>query len=266
MPFWIAVKEKVTGSDPTLARQPTVLIPSRISGPLWNRYGRARMDRKVGVIETVCQAILKDKLDRARRAINAGYRWDATGPFDCLHVPSLPKPFRYPNEETFERRDFKESDQLRIWRRDGFRDRYSGERLVFPGTLILLAALLPDVFPFGKRKNGDRRITHQAMSELWPAVDHIIPLTRPRELRAARVADPNADANLATTSIANNGAKDRYLYTELGWILHPSPASDDWDGLTGWFREYLSRDSTPLNNSAHGSSIRAWVKELDKLI
>ncbi len=226
------------------------------------------MDRKVGVIETVCQAILKDKLDRARRAINVGYRWEPTGAFDGLYVdPGLAKPFRYPNEEIFKRRDFdlNDSDRLRIWRRDGFRDRYSGERLVFPGTLILLAALLPDVFPFGKRKNGDRRITHQAMSELWPAVDHIIPFTRPRELRAARITDPNADANPATTSIANNGAKDRYLYAELGWILHPSPASDDWDGLTGWFREYLSHDSTPLNNSAHGSSIRAWVKELDML-
>ncbi|MFZ1427770.1 MAG: hypothetical protein WAS21_13460 [Geminicoccaceae bacterium] len=35
-----------------------------------------------------------------------------------------------------------------MFTRDGFVDRYSGERLVFPGTLRLLAKLLPNEFPF----------------------------------------------------------------------------------------------------------------------
>jgi hypothetical protein len=223
------------------------------------------MERKAEVIEAVCGAILRNRLDHARRLVNAGYRWEATGPFDSLPVPpNLPEPFRYAKEETHRKPDLKESSQLRVWRLDGFRDRYSGGRLVFPGTLILLAALLRDVMPFGKRKNGDRRITHQAMTELWPAVDHIIPLTRPRELRAAQVADPNGDANLATTSIANSWAKGRLLHTEIGWTLHPRPTSIDWDGLTGWFQEYLSRDSTPLEDRAHGSAIRTWMKALER--
>jgi hypothetical protein len=35
---------------------------------------------------------------------------------------------------------------MAVFARDGFVDRYSGERLVFPGTLRLLAKLLPNEF------------------------------------------------------------------------------------------------------------------------
>jgi hypothetical protein len=44
-----------------------------------------------------------------------------------------------------------------VFARDGFVDRYSGRRLVFPGTLRLLSKLLPeDIFPFHPRWKTDK--------------------------------------------------------------------------------------------------------------
>jgi hypothetical protein len=46
------------------------------------------------------------------------------------------------------KRAYSDVDALRIFLRDGFIDRYSGQRLVFPGVLRLLSLLLPDEVPY----------------------------------------------------------------------------------------------------------------------
>ena len=45
------------------------------------------------------------------------------------------------------KRSYGPLDSTRVFRRDGFVDRYTGERLVFPPVLRLLSVLLPDEFP-----------------------------------------------------------------------------------------------------------------------
>ena len=45
-------------------------------------------------------------------------------------------------------RNYTEFQATQVFIRDGFVDRYSGERLVFPGVLRLLSRLLPTEFPF----------------------------------------------------------------------------------------------------------------------
>jgi hypothetical protein len=42
-------------------------------------------------------------------------------------------------------RRYSERQQLEVFLRDGFTDRYSGEKLLFPGTLRLLSRILPRV-------------------------------------------------------------------------------------------------------------------------
>src|ERR1700749_540987 len=38
--------------------------------------------------------------------------------------------------------------RTKIFIRDGFIDRYSGQKLVYPGTIMLLTVLLPNEFPY----------------------------------------------------------------------------------------------------------------------
>jgi hypothetical protein len=44
-------------------------------------------------------------------------------------------------------RNYTEYQSMKVFLRDGFIDRYSGNRLVFPATLHILGQLLPDSFP-----------------------------------------------------------------------------------------------------------------------
>ena len=45
-------------------------------------------------------------------------------------------------------RRYTHRQRLELFQRDRFTDRYSGQRLVFPGTLRLLSHLLPEAFPY----------------------------------------------------------------------------------------------------------------------
>ena len=63
---------------------------------------------------------------------------------------------------------------IAIFERDGFIDRYTGTRLVYPGALYLLSALLPEDFP--SHRNGKMDRTHLAFWELFPTIDHVVPV------------------------------------------------------------------------------------------
>src|SRR6476646_3554515 len=64
----------------------------------------------------------------------------------------------------------------RVFVRDGFVDRYTGSRLVFPGTLRLISRLLPNEFPFHRNWKSDA--CHFAFYELFPTIDHLVPISR----------------------------------------------------------------------------------------
>jgi hypothetical protein len=131
-----------------------------------------------------------------------------------------------------------------IFIRDGFLDRYSGERLVFPGTLRLLSRLLPDEFPY--HPNWKTSACHLAYWELSPTIDHIVPLSR---------GGANIESNLATTSMLRNSAKANYTLDELGWSLHPRGALDEWDGLMNWFLIQVEENPTILDDK-----LRNWQR------
>lgn len=111
--------------------------------------------------------------------------------------------------------------------RDGFVDRYSGERLVFPGALRVLRRVLPDEFP--AHPNWKMSASHLVYWELFPTIDHIVPVSR---------GGKDEPSNWATTSMLRNSAKSHWTLEELGWTLHPPGSIAAWDGLTGWFVEY----------------------------
>ena len=140
-------------------------------------------------------------------------------------------------------RSFSRAMITSLFIQDGCIDRYSGVQLVFAGTLLLLSRLLPDEIPY--HRNWKIEKTHMAFWELCPTIDHIVPVTRDgRDERS----------NYVTTSMVNNSAKAHWTLEELGWTLHSPGDFAQWDGLLGWFQEYLSLHPEHLADK----TIKAW--------
>jgi len=113
-----------------------------------------------------------------------------------------------------------------VFFRDGFIDRYSGKRLVFPPVLKIISNALPTDFPYHPHWKMDR--CHVAYWELYPTVDHVVPLAR---------GGSDDETNLVCTSMLSNGAKANWRLEELGWQLFPAGDIQQWDGLVRWFFE-----------------------------
>jgi len=121
-------------------------------------------------------------------------------------------------------------EALRVFVRDGFVDRYSGSRLIFPGALRLLSALLPEDFPF--HPNWKMSQTHVAYWQLTPTVDHVTPVC---------LGGADSEENWLTTSMLRNSAKANWTLEQLGWTVHPPGRLEEWDGQLSWFRTYIGR-------------------------
>lgn len=136
---------------------------------------------------------------------------------------------------------------LRVFTRDGFIDRYSGARLVFPGALRLLALKMPEAIPY--HLNWKVSETHQAFWHLCATIDHVIPVARGGE---------DSESNMVTTSQLRNSAKSHWLLNEIGWELQPVGDVAAWDGLVAWFRASVDTDQKLLGHTA----IAGWYRVL----
>ena len=114
---------------------------------------------------------------------------------------------------------------------------------MFPGTLRLLARLLPGEFPY--HLNWKTDTCHFAFWELSPTIDHVVPVSR---------GGTDAESNWATTSMLRNGAKANFTLEELGWTMCPPGDLRDWDGLTSWFLVQAEEDPAILGNTF----LRRW--------
>jgi hypothetical protein len=142
-------------------------------------------------------------------------------------------------------RAYTEAQCTSIFIRDGFIDRYSGAQLVFPGTIRLLSRILPSEFPF--HPNWKMTETHMIYWELFPTVDHVIPVAR---------GGANDERNWVTTSMLRNSAKSNWTLDELGWQLVPPGDFAQWDGLLGWFIDFVKHDPPHLADKY----IRRWQR------
>ena len=183
--------------------------------------GREAIDT-CAVLKLVCEALLMGSSREAAQILENEY-------------PFAPQP---PGAHKYGPRD-----ATRIFIRDGFIDRYSGQRLVFPPVMRVISMALPDAFPY--HSNWKASATHPAYYELTATVDHLVPAAR---------GGSDESSNLMTTSMARNSAKLDWSLEHLGWSLHPPGAFRDWDGLVGWFIDYTDAHPEPLTNS----SIRSW--------
>jgi hypothetical protein len=182
------------------------------------------------LLASICRLLSKDEKDSARSILSK--QW----PFGPAAASG---------------RLYSDTQALSIFRRDGFLCRYSGQRLVFPGTLRLLSVLLPHEFPF--HPNWKMSETHQAYWLLCPTVDHVVPVAR---------GGRDNESNWVTTSQLRNSAKSNWLLDDLGWKLLPLGDARAWDGLSDWFLEFVETNPELLKHVP----VRRWRNVLRRAV
>jgi hypothetical protein len=167
------------------------------------------MEDKADVIRSVCEMLSSGDTSTAAEISRRQY------PFLPRSVPG---------------RNFSETQALPVFLRDGFVDRYSGKRLLFPPVLRVLTSMMPDEFPF--HRNWKMSETHPSYWELFPTLDHIVPIAR---------GGPDHEDNIVSTSMLRNSAKANWTLEELGWSIHPPGDLKHWDGMMTWCIEIAER-------------------------
>ena len=142
-------------------------------------------------------------------------------------------------------RNYTDREKMEQFIRDGFIDRYSGQKLVNPGILKVLSYYMPETFPYHAHWKMEE--CHNAYWEFVPTVDHIYP-----------VALGGADSmeNWATTSMLHNSIKSNWTLEQLNWKLYDAGDFDKYDGLTGLFIKLVETDNELLNDSY----IKRWYR------
>lgn len=147
---------------------------------------------------------------------------------DCIDLAKE----NYPFIDNFPRkRQYSKYQMCKIFLRDGFIDRYSGDKLLFPGLIKILSIEFPDVFKY--HRNWKMSDTHMIYWDLCPTIDHLIPTARGGE---------DNDSNWMTTSMLRNSAKSNWTIEELGWTVYDSGRLTNWDGLVHYFIELINRN------------------------
>jgi hypothetical protein len=193
---------------------------------------------KIEVISEVCGAISKNCHDSAVATLAEHY----------LFAPKLiQKRYCTPREAT------------EVFVADGFIDRYSGEKLVFPPVFRVISLALPEKFPFHPNWKSDA--THPAYWEIGATIDHFEPLS---------LGGKHEKSNWRTTSMARNAAKMNWTLEQLGWTLHAPGELQKWDGMMGWFLDYVEANPAVLHKDVDGiKSLAQWhiaAKEIRKSI
>ena len=137
-----------------------------------------------------------------------------------------------------EKRMYTDKQKIKQFIKDGFIDRYSGQRLVNPGLLKVISYYLPNVFPYHPHWKMDE--CHNAYWELIPTVDHIYPIA---------LGGTDSEENYATTSMLHNSIKNNWTLEQLQWTLYPAGDYTEWDGLTNLFIKLVEQDKELLKDT-----------------
>ena len=168
------------------------------------------------VINDVCELISRGNVRSASALINEKYPFSPVAKSGRNYTPRV---------------------MTKVFVRDGFIDRYRGTRLIFPPTLRLISHYFPVEFPF--HKNGKLTEGHIAYWELFPTIDHIIPVAR---------GGMDSEENRVCCSMLTNSIKSTWTLEELQWELLPPGQYDKWDGMKKWFLKQVTKDPTVLED------------------
>jgi 5-methylcytosine-specific restriction endonuclease McrA len=129
------------------------------------------------------------------------------------------------------KRQYSKFQMCKVFLRDGFIDRYSGRKLLFPGLIKVLTIEFPEIFKY--HRNWKMSDTHMIYWDLFPTIDHLNPIAR---------GGQNDFDNLITTSMIRNSAKSNWTIEEIGWKVHAQGHLDNWDGLVNNFIELTEKN------------------------
>lgn len=142
-------------------------------------------------------------------------------------------------------RSYTMNQKMIQFKKDGFIDRYSGEKLINPGVLKVLSYYLPAAFPY--QKNWKMSECHIGYWKLCPTIDHIYPIS---------MGGRDEPENWATTSMLNNSIKSNWTLEQMRWSLYEAGDFNEWDGLTNRFVSMV--ENTP--ELLHDDYIKNWYK------
>lgn len=158
----------------------------------------------------------------------------------------------YPHKPyNVEKRTYTTAQKMEQFIKDGFIDRYTGQKLLNPGILKVLSAYFPNEFPF--HPHWKMTETHIAYWELIPTIDHIYPIAK---------GGQDNKSNWVTTSMKNNSIKSNYTIDEIHWSLYPQGNIKDWDGLSRSFMKLVDNDKELLKDDY----IKSWYNISKKLL
>ena len=180
------------------------------------------MQDKIRTLESVVKELLSGNKDTACNLIQREYPFEK---FEVFH------------------RTYTLKQKMKQFKADGFIDRYSGDKLINLGILKVLSFYFPEEFPYhphGKMTEG-----HIAYWELFPTIDHIVPIA---------IGGRDEPDNWATTSMLNNAVKSNWSLEQLRWSLYPAGDFNEWDGLTKLFVMLVENDELLLKDNY----IKSW--------
>ena len=144
-----------------------------------------------------------------------------------------------------EKRTYTLEQKMNQFIKDGFIDRYTGQKLLNPGMLKVISHYFPKEFPY--QSHWKMTDTHMAYWELIPTLDHVYPIAK---------GGVDDERNWVTTSMKNNSIKSNYTIDEIHWRLYPKGNITDWDGLTSVFFMLVEKDKELLKDTY----IRNWYR------
>lgn len=147
---------------------------------------------------------------------------------------TINKPVRHERESHLSKIDDNRLlQESRVFVRDGFIDRYTGQQLLYPGALLLLQQLRPE-FLQRMQEQPDQRTSCTKQDELMPKVDRIVPL---------HLGGRDDDQNWITTSVRRYIMRGIHTPEKLGWEVHPPGSLRKWDGLMEWFLQMMESNT-----------------------
>jgi hypothetical protein len=194
------------------------------------------MTEKCEIIMDACLALSDEGREASQEIIARHYRFDPQA-----KPRTLPRNKSATTERKVEASDFWNEDQLammRVFARDGFMNRFTGELLIFPAVLRLLSKELPSVMPYQMAwRVGE---VHIAYYDLCACIDRLMP-----ESRGGSVAE----SNLVTTTMPYVLARSNATIEEMGWRLTREGFVDEWDGMSSWYVQYVNANQELRNTN-----------------
>ncbi len=165
------------------------------------------------------------------------------GDFDSA-IKIIDDNYPFQHMESTKRR-YTDREKMNQFMKDGFIDRYSGEKLVNPGILKVLSFYFPAEFPYHPHWKMEE--CHHAYWEFVPTLDHIYPVA---------LGGADDSTNWATTSMLHNSIKNNWTLEQLQWKLYPTGNYGKWDGLTKLFIRLVEKNPELLQDAY----IKKWYR------